>query len=267
VSKSAVSLSVDELKGFLRVVGLARGDGELYVNQRPKFLEVLEMANHLAIVSKRMTKRKSVTLLDCGCGKGYLTFLLNHILTRKLGRSAFFIGVDRNPRLIRKCREAQHVLGFENMEFHAADIMEFALKKQPDIAYCLHACDVATDETIAKGVISDSRFIVVVPCCQREIGRKMRAHPLTNITQFPIIKERLSSLITDTMRALVLGAAGYKVEIFEFIPAKVTPKNLMLRAEKIWPERADMLEHYRQLRAMFNLEPKMEEYLTWLART
>jgi hypothetical protein len=157
------------------------------------------------------------------------------------------------------------MLGFENMEFHAAGIMEFALERQPDIAYCLHACDVATDETIARGVTSGARFIVVVPCCQREIRRKMRAHPLTNMTQFPIIKERLSSLITDTIRALILGAAGYKVEIFEFVPAKVTPKNLMLRAEKIRPERADMLEHYRQLRAMFNLEPKMEEYLTWLS--
>jgi SAM-dependent methyltransferase len=260
-----LSLSVEELRDFFRVIGLARGDGELYVNQRAKFLEVLKMANHLVIVSQKITKRRSLTFLDCGCGKGYLTFVLNYILTHKLGRSAFFVGVDRNSQLIRKCRETQHKLGFENMEFHAADIMEFTLKKQPDVAYCLHACDVATDETIAKGVISGSRFIVVVPCCQREIGRKMRAHPLTNMTQFPIIKERLSSLITDTIRALALGAAGYKVEIFEFAPARVTPKNLMLRAEKIWPERADMLEQYQQLRAMFNLEPKMEEYLTWLS--
>jgi SAM-dependent methyltransferase len=223
------------------------------------------MANHLAIVSKRITKRKSVTLLDCGCGKGYLTFLLNHILTRKLGRSAFFIGVDRNPRLIGKCREAQHQLGFENMEFHAADIIEVAPKRQPDITYCLHACDVATDETIARGVTSSSRFIIVVPCCQREIGRKMRSHPLIGMTQFPIIKERLSSLITDTVRALVLGAAGYKVEIFEFVPANITPKNLMLRAERIWPEQKHMLEHYRQLKAVFHLEPKLEEYLPWLS--
>jgi len=264
VSQASVSFSVDELKDFLRVIGLARGDGELYVNQRSKFLEVLEMAKHLAIASQKITKRRSVTLLDCACGKGYLTFALNYILTHKLGRSAFFVGVDRNPQLIRKCREAQHLLGFENMEFHAAGIMGFVLEKQPDIAYCLHACDVAKDETIAKGVTSGSRFILVVPCCQREIGRKMRAHPLINMTQFPIIKERLSSLITDTMRALVLGAAGYKVEIFEFVPAKVTPKNLLLRAERIWPERADMLERYWQLRAMFNVEPKMEEYLTWL---
>jgi SAM-dependent methyltransferase len=260
-----LSLRFEELKDLLRVIGLARGDGELYMDQRRKFFEVLEMANHLAFVSKKITKRKPITLLDCGCGKGYLTFVLNYILTRKLGRSAFFIGVDRNPRLIRKCRAAQRFLSLDNMEFHAASIMEFALQRQPDITYCLHACDVATDETIARGVTSGSRFIVVVPCCQREIGRKMRTHPLVNMTQFPIIKERLSSLLTDTIRALALGAAGYKVEIFEFVSARVTPKNLMLRAEKTWPERKDMLQHYRHLRTTFHFEPKLEEYLTWLS--
>jgi SAM-dependent methyltransferase len=96
VSQASLSLSVEELRDFFRVIGLARGDGELYVNQRSKSLEVLEMAKHLAIVSQKITKRRSVTFLDCGCGKGYLTFLLNYILTHKLGRSAFFIGVDRN---------------------------------------------------------------------------------------------------------------------------------------------------------------------------
>lgn len=232
MSQPSLFLSVEELRGFFRVIGLARKDGELYVNQRAKFLEVSEMAKQLVIASQKITKRRSVTFLDCGCGRGYLTFVLNYILTHKLGRSAFFVGVDRNSQLIEKCREAQLLLGFENMEFHAADIMESAIKKQPDIAYCLHACDVATDKTIAKGVISGSRFIVVVPCCQREIGRTMRGHPLNSMTQFPIIKERLSSLITDTIRALVLGAAGYKVEIFEFASARVTPKNLMLRAKK-----------------------------------
>jgi hypothetical protein len=259
-----VSLSADELKGLLRVIGLAREDGELYANQREKFLEILEMAKHLAIASQRITKRRSVVLLDCACGKGYLTFTLNCMLTHKLGRPAFFIGVDRNPQLIRKCKKTQHLLGFENMEFYAADIVKSVLDKKADITYCLHACDIATDETITKGIVSSSRFIVVVPCCQREISYGMRAHPLTIMTQFPTVKERLSCLVTDTMRAFILGDAGYKVEMFEFVSSKVTPKNLMLRAERIWPEKADMMEQYWRLRAMFNVEPKIEEYLTWL---
>jgi len=264
LSYTSVSFSTEELKGFLRIIGLARESGELCANRAQKLLEVLEMAKHLAIASQKITKKRSVVLLDCGCGKGYLSFMLNYMLTRKLGRPAFFIGVDRNPQLIKKCRETQRLLGFENMEFHAADIMESVLDKKADATYCLHACDIATDETIAKGIVSGSRFIMAVPCCQREISCGTRAHPLAFMTQFPVIKERLSSLVTDTMRAFILGAAGYKVEIFEFVSSKVTPKNLMLRAEKIWPEKADILEQYWRLSAMFNVEPKIEEYLMWL---
>jgi ubiquinone/menaquinone biosynthesis C-methylase UbiE len=256
--------STNELRDVLRIIGLARTNGELYVSQIEKFDEVMAMAEHITAIMKKMTKRKTVTLLDCACGKGYLTFLSNYILTNKLERTAFFIGIDKNTRLISRCVQIQKFLGFKNMEFHAESIIEFEPDKKPDITYCLHACDNATDETITKGILSGSRFIMAVPCCQIEISRKIRNHPLKTMTQFPKIKEQLCSLITDSMRALILSAAGYKVDIFESIPSRVTPKNLMLRAEKIWPERIDALRQYWQLRNLFNVEPKIEEYLPWL---
>lgn len=218
----------------------------------------------MAKISRKISKRRSLTFLDCACGKGYITFVLSYILTQKLGRSAFFVGVDRNPHVIQRCMEAQSSLGYENLEFHATDIIEFTPDKKPDITFCLHACDTATDETIAKGITLNSRFIVAAPCCQREICRKIKHHPLKPMTQFPIIKERLSCLITESLRTLVLKAAGYKVKIFEFVPTRVTPKNLMLRAEKIWIRNSDALKQYWQLRDIFNIEPKIEEYLPWL---
>jgi len=264
VTHTPTLLSRDELKNLLKTIGLARRDSELYTSQRRKFLEVLAMAEQLAIIAQKITKRRTVTLLDCACGKGYLAFMLNHVMTHKLGRSTYFIGVDKNPYLISKCKEAQRLLGFNNMEFHVASIINLHLDKKPDITYCLHACDTATDETIAKGIVANSRFIVAVPCCHREIGLQMRFHPLKPMTQFPKIKERLSSLVTDAMRALILGAAGYKVEIFEFISSKVTPKNLVLRSEKMWCENPNSLNQYWQLRHLFDVKPKVEEHLTWL---
>jgi hypothetical protein len=264
VTSPTATLSSNELKDILRIIGLARNDGELYINQREKYQESLTMAEHIAKIANKITKRKTLMLLDCACGKAYLSFLLNYALTEKIGRSAYFIGVDNNAQLIGKCIQAQQLLGFKNMEFHATNIMELILEEKPDITYCLHACDTATDETIAKGIISDSRFITAVPCCQREISNKIRNHPLTPMTQFSKIKEQLCSLITDSMRALILAASGYKVEIFEFIPSKITPKNLMLRAEKIRQNHIEALEQYWQLRNLFNVRPKIEEYLTWL---
>jgi len=264
VAHTSAFLFTNESKDFLRTVGLARPDGELYTNQRKKFREVAAMVEQLAIVSMKITKRRTVAFLDCACGKSYVAFALNYILTRKLNRSVQIIGVDKNPQLIHRCIEAQRSLGYENMEFHAASIVDFVLDKKPDVTYCLHACDTATDEAIAKGIVSGSRFIVAVPCCQREVSRKMRRHPLTPLTQFPLIKERLSSLVTDSIRALVLSAAGYKVEVFEFTSSKVTPKNLMLRAEKTRLGDKNALKQYWRLRKLFSIEPKMEEYLVWL---
>lgn len=264
MSGVSASLSQGEFRHLLRAVGLARPDGNIYTNQTSKFQEALALSKHLAIMLNKISRRRSATLLDCACGKGYVAFLLNYIMTSRHARSAHFIGVDRNPQLIQKCRETQRLLCLDNMEFHASSIIELALDKKPDITYCLHACDTATDETIAKGILSDSRFIAVVPCCQREVTHKIRAHPLKSISQFPTLKERLGSLVTDAARALILAARGYKVEVFEFVPSKVTPKNLMLRAEKIWSWNHDALKQYWQLRNLFNVEPKIEEYLPWL---
>jgi len=260
---SAIS-ATDEIGNLLRAIRLARPDGQLYANQKDKFQEAMKMVEQIAITVRKISRKKELTLLDCACGKGYITFMADYVLKSKLNRTAHFIGVDRNPGLIRKCIEAQRVLGYQNMEFYASDIIEFDPDKRPDITCCLHACDTATDEAIAKGVTLDSRFIIVVPCCQREIHRQMQRHPLTPVTQFPLFKERLSSIFTDAVRALVLRAAGYKVEVFEFIASSVTPKNTMLRAEKIWTEDKEALRQYWQLRKTFNIEPKIEEYLTWL---
>lgn len=245
-------------------IGLAGPDGEIHANQLGKFREALAMCEHLTIMLNRISRRRLVTFLDCACGKAYVAFISNYFATRKDARLVRFIGVDKNPQLIQRCREAQHLLCFENMAFHASSVIEFAPDRKPDITYCLHACDTATDEAIAKGIVLNSRFIAAVPCCQHEVSRKIRAHPLKPISQFPALKERLGSLVTDAMRVLVLAAAGYKVEVFEFVSSKVTPKNLMLRAEKLWPDNLDALRQYWQLRSLFNVEPKMEEYLPWL---
>ena len=45
-----------------------------------------------------------------------------------------------------------------------------------------------------------------------------------------IIKERVCALLTDSIRAAVLEARGYELDIIEFIDFAHSPKNIMLRA-------------------------------------
>ena len=52
------------------------------------------------------------------------------------------------------------------------------------------------------------------------------------VFQYGIIKERMAALYTDALRAQILEAMGYRVQILEFIDMEHTPKNLLIRAVK-----------------------------------
>lgn len=48
--------------------------------------------------------------------------------------------------------------------------------------------------------------------------------------QYGLIKERLSALFTDSIRAGHLEAYGYQTQLLEFIDMEHTPKNILIRA-------------------------------------
>ena len=52
------------------------------------------------------------------------------------------------------------------------------------------------------------------------------------LLKYGIIKERVSALLTDSIRAMILEDMGYHVDVIEFVDLAHSPKNLMLRAKK-----------------------------------
>jgi hypothetical protein len=181
-----------------------------------------------------------------------------------LNRKIKIIGVDNNADLIEKCTKTAEELGFENMEFHQANVGDFQPKSKIDTVYSLHACDTATDQTIAKAVSVGARYIFSVSCCQHTNRKNLTGHPLTSISRHKDYKERLTDMIGDSMRALLLEAEGYGISIFEFVAAKHTPKNIMLRGIKNTVKKANKeqaLERYEELVNLFNMRPALEHYL------
>ena len=75
-------------------------------------------------------------------------------------------------------------------------------------------------------------MILSVPCCQHELNYRIQNDLLEPVLKYGILKERMSALITDGIRAELLESEGYHTQILEFIDMEHTPKNLLIRAVK-----------------------------------
>ncbi|MBW3625206.1 MAG: hypothetical protein KY468_17550, partial [Armatimonadetes bacterium] len=110
----------------------------------------------------------------------------------------------------------------------------------------------------------EARFIIAVPCCQSELLNQMKAHPLSAMTRHGVYAARFADLLTDGLRTLALEAAGYEVSVAEFVPTEDTPKNLMIRAERVRGRTPAALQRYWDLAAPYGVDPAIQRYLPWL---
>jgi hypothetical protein len=62
------------------------------------------------------------------------------------------------------------------------------------------------------------------------VNKQISCQELKPILQYGIIKERMSALITDALRADILKSEGYETDLLEFIDMEHTPKNILIRA-------------------------------------
>ncbi len=264
----SIDWGMDSLSPFLKAVGIMSPNGKVYAEREKKLYEVIHFSSHVAMCVDRISQTRDTVILDCGCGRSYLPFFLNLVLREKR-RNVAYLGVDSNPKLVERSSQTAEALGYDNMKFHASSIIGFEPKEAPNIVCALHACDTATDEAIAKGVGLNARFVVVAPCCQRQVVSQLdkTSEKIPQIKPFvdsKVAKEYVGVALTETLRRLALESFGYKVDMFEFVPTEYTPKNVMLRAEKIRGWTTKSLKEYRDLRDFFCAKPKIEEHLPQL---
>jgi SAM-dependent methyltransferase len=171
-------------------------------------------------------------LIDFGCGKSYLTFAMYYYLHELKGYDVRIIGLDLKEDVIANCQALADKYGYEKLTFLAGDIADYEGVNQVDMVVTLHACDTATDYAIAKAVRWGAKVILSVPCCQHEINGQIQNDLLQPVLKYGLIRERMSALLTDAMRANLLEEAGYQVQVMEFIDMEHTPKNILIRGIK-----------------------------------
>lgn len=213
---------------YLHPLGITNKEGQVLKQGYKKFRQINKYIEIIDALLRQHPLPKSPKIVDMGSGKGYLTFALYDYLNQQLGLKAQITGIELRPALVKATNELASIAKYDQLRFEAKDIMDFPAS-QIDMLIALHACDIATDIALAKGVQSQAEIIVVAPCCHKQVRKSMSPSGIAGeMLKHGILLERQAELLTDTIRALLLEAHGYQTKVFEFISTEHTPKNLMI---------------------------------------
>jgi hypothetical protein len=222
-----------------------------------------------------------IQLVDLCCGKSYLTAAAHAFLTNRSNSTLVqSIGLEVQPSILSVIDKEQQVLCQSNpifchMQFRRMDMTNItALQKlnfselfadvfgnknsshtstQPPlrIAVALHACDTLSDNALYVSIRNQCDIVLVVPCCHKEIRRQLKSSlinvktlssPIAAIMRYGVHQDRMSEMITDTIRASILQDCGYDCNVVEFIGREYTAKNNMIVAVKAQTNRVSAFQ-------------------------
>ena len=261
---------------FLVDLGVMTSDGTVIQSKYDKFRQINRFLEFIADVVPELTAEKELTIVDFGCGKSYLTFAVYYYLFALRKIPVKIIGLDLKKDVIEHCSGLALKYGYDKISFAVGNIADYKGLDSADMVISLHACDTATDFAIAQAVRWNARVILSVPCCQHELNAQLadrKFHSdgrdmLAPLFKYGIVRERMAALITDALRAELLEAHGYQVQILEFIDMSHTPKNLLIRAirnraiDDRTAKHEEQADEYKRLRDFLAVRPTLERELS-----
>jgi len=252
---------VELSRPFLVALGVTDERGQLVPAMARKWRQInkfVEVFSHAFAASPLAQQKAPVRVLDFGSGKGYLTFAIHDHLRGALGRETQVTGVELREDMVALGNAAVSTLALDGLQFARGDVREHA-EGDTDVMIALHACDVATDYAIHRGIRSHAAIIMCSPCCHKELRPQMHSPALLRpMLQHGIHLGQQAEMVTDSLRALLLEAHGYDTQVFEFVALEHTSKNKMILAVKRDPHGAraaspEVLRQVQEIKAFYGV--------------
>jgi Methyltransferase domain len=220
-----------------------------------------------AVQRSRLAGAQRLRVVDFGAGKAYLTFAVHDWLTHTQHLAADVTGVELRADLVEHGNRIVRDLGLQGLHLAQGDVQQWPAGDM-DVMIALHACDTATDHAIHLGLQAGAEVIVCSPCCHKQLRPQLLSPgPLRSVFQHGIHAEQQAEMLTDSLRALLLQAAGYDTQVFEFVSLEHTAKNKMILAVKRQQPladaaRAELLHEVAELKRYFGVrEQRLESLL------
>jgi len=207
---------------------------------------------------------KGLSLADHGAGKSYLGFIVYDLFFKGM-LDGHIYGIETRAELVEASRELAQRLNFQRMVFLNTSVAESSqselLPSQIDVVTALHACDTATDDAIAFGLLKKARAMVLVPCCQAEVAAKLRQNkalnlsrtPLAELWRHPLHTREIGSQLTNVLRCLYLESKGYTVTVTELVGWEHSMKNELILARYTGRPKTGAADRLQALLSEFGL--------------
>lgn len=276
---------VEQSRPFLQQLGVTDQQGQIIPamsrkwKQINKFVEIF--AN--AVAQTQLERHESISVVDFGSGKGYLTFAVHDFIVQQLHKTAEVTGVELRDELVQFCNRVVDTVDAQGMTFYQGDVRSFnpgsgsseaplrpdarreSSSSKVDVMIALHACDIATDYALHTGIRLNASVIMCAPCCHKEIRPQLKMPGLLQpMLQYGVHLGQQAEMLTDSMRALLLEANGYETKVFEFVALEHTSKNKMILAVKKQQsakKQTDILQKVQALKQFYGIEKQSLEEL------
>ena len=251
---------------LLKALHILTVEGKLNQDSRRKLKQVYHLVNFIEpLFNEILTQNPSPVLVDHGAGKSYLGFILYDLLMKQHAAGQV-VGIETRADLVEKSKALAVECGFDRMKFEHLTVEQSITSTEipaiVDIVTALHACNTATDDAIQFGLQKQTKYMVLVPCCQAEVAEILRKHknesfaktPLSEIWRHPIHTREFGSQITNVLRCLQLEAAGYSVTVTELVGWEHSMKNELIIAKYTGQPRKNARERMDAILTEFNLQ-------------